>query len=479
MFRNITSTRRCLDGLELRRFTVGETTFGRSATISWAINEPRGQNCSNVKYRIDSEPNLYDDLDSGVDYQVGQERHRFDQLEPVGDVSVNPARTRTYTLEAIPRGLSGRIPGLKEKTLASGTVVAGNIVRYTQMGDEWVRNPNPHSDAFDDNSNDAAEKAAEGSLEIIGSLSESHRRRLHNKVIKLHLIPVEASITDLPPYENLAGDTKGGSDWADAAGAGGVLKEEGRIVMACAEVEMLDLPGRRYPLGYILAHEMGHTVLGSPRSGGQFQLHAVSEAELRKLKELFEARVEEGGEFLPGVEILGDNKDFEEYFAEGTAAMFEKPWDGNNPDSVSMYTPDWLRENDPDLYDLLARIYSMPRHPPSIDRSRSTVRDHRADTGNRDRRDSGPIVRDHRTQPTVRDHRRRPVVRDHREESGSRVRDQDPIVRDHRKNTGTREDNDQDPIVRDHRERSREDVDDQDERDQGPRVRDHRDYRGH
>ncbi len=102
-----------------------------------------------------------------------------------------------------------------------------------------------------------------------------------------------------------------------------------------------------------------------------------------------------------------------------------------------------------------------PREPAPREQRRDdgpVVRDHR------DGGDDGPVVRDHRDGgddgPVVRDHRDGddgPVVRDHRDGSD----DDGPVVRDHRDGS-----DDDGPVVRDHRDGSDDD---------GPVVRDHRD----
>lgn len=304
----------CLGDLSLRRFDASGASFGGRATLSWEIDLP--SDCVGVQFEIDHQ-----------------------RVNPSGQMTVAPRRTRTYTLSATVFGGSG------SKALGSTTVVGGSIVGYSRVNGDWRTTPHPATH----------DPAATAASEVVGRLDESRRRLLLGKVIELHLIPFGATLTDLPPWDHLTGTTKGGDSWDDADGAGGRLREDGRIVMAVAEKELVDIGSdcRAYPVGYVLIHEMAHTILGTPTADG-FRRHAVSEADLRALEAAFDDRLAAGGPSLPGVSVLGGNKDFEEYWADGTAAFFGTPWD---PAQAAAYTPNWLEQHDRPLFELLQRVY--------------------------------------------------------------------------------------------------------------------------
>lgn len=268
------------------------STFGGPSTLSWSYTQPAG---CRVVFRFGSET-------------VGR----------AGSRTVDPSVTRSYGLQAVMLGVY--------RSLDSTTVVVGDVVLY--------KGTHPGARA----------SGVTRAEEIVDAMPEVNRRRLVGKEIELHLVPDRLDLTDLPPWWAFRGQsTPDGRPYDSLAGAGGTLRGASRIVMAVDEKEIVrtTIPAQ-YPLGFVLAHEMGHTVDGFALSAAQ---------NLRQLS-CFGARRKLGGPWLDPDTYSRSASD--EYYANATAAIFSYPH-GSSMD----YSPSWLYQNDRCLYDLVDAVYGL------------------------------------------------------------------------------------------------------------------------
>ena len=162
--------------------------------------------------------------------------------------------------------------------------------------------------------------------------------------VVLHVIPANKKLTDLAEYTHLKGvRTFDGRLYDDLRGAGGE-KVGDTIRYAVAEEQLVTVAGRPsgYAQGFVAGHETGHIV-------EQYALTTEQSAELHKL---FDDRTKAGGPWLAPADYTKSN--FEEYFAQGVAAYFGRPYAEANKD---MYTREWLKTNDPGLHTFLSMIF--------------------------------------------------------------------------------------------------------------------------
>lgn len=312
-------------------FTADRPAFSGSSflKIRWNIKPP--SYCSGMLFKVDGK-----------------------SISATGSMTVVISKTTTHRLEANYAGF-----GMQFST---ATVPYVKITTYRETVDKV-----------------SARAAAVRHIQLLlGKLKEANKRRLQGWKIELHIIPASLMLTDLPAYAEYAGDpTDRGNDgnrtYDSLRGAGGIKIEKNKIIrMAVGEEQLLSgvtspfvKSGSEQPLGYILAHEMGHTILGTlefNNSTNRFvpkYLHTLSTSQANKVIQIYRKR-----QSKPLTEWLGVSKaqkiylkgNPEEYFGDSVAAYFRYPIDFSQTGST-LYRPDWLRTNDREMYDLLRQIF--------------------------------------------------------------------------------------------------------------------------
>ena len=244
------------------------------------------------------------------------------------------------------------------KQLSTATVPYVNIVTYSESVARV-----------------AARTAATRHIQLLlGKIKEPNKLRLSGWKIELHIIPSSLKLTDLPPYRDLDGnetdqDDDGNRRYDDLRGAGGVKITEKKVIrMAIGEEQLIsgtNTPFNVQPMGYILAHEMGHTILGQIKFDsikGRFVpsiLHTLSSSQVAKVIQLHAQR-----QSRPLSDWLGLTTaqkkylkgDPEEYFGDCVAAYFRYPIAFGSV-TAARYRPEWLKANDRGMYDLLRQIF--------------------------------------------------------------------------------------------------------------------------
>lgn len=200
-------------------------------------------------------------------------------------------------------------------------------------------------------SEDAVTVAGERMLEVLGTLGAPKETALKGASIELHIIPTGQKLTDLPEFASLKGQkTFDGRNYDDLRGVGGT-KIGNTVRYAVAEEQLVSIQGKPsgYSTGFVAAHELGHIVQ-------QFGLTADQQQDLQKA---FDTRTKAGGPWLNPSGYTSSNVG--EYFAQCVSAYFNRPY-SDSEDDKKMYTKEWLRKNDPQIYKLLNEVYSSPRH---------------------------------------------------------------------------------------------------------------------
>ncbi len=308
------------------------TVFNDHERLSWVL--PKAKDCDDVRFYL-AVNNSYD----------------RELIPATGSQYIFPSKTAEY------RFFVG-YPGIKVVPLSSETVVRANIVTYPEAEDPIE-----------------SRGMAEGYARMmLDNLSEFQRSRYQHWRIDIHLIPASLNLTDLAPYKSL-GDKQteregdGNRKFKDLRGAGGVRDPISKtIYMAVGEEELVYLPESPadFPPGYLMFHEMGHTIMGQFITGEngtvRFDHFALTFRQLKRLMSLYNERLND-----PNLPWLGNDSGIytkespEEYFAESVAAYFEFSISYANND----YTPEWLQANDPEMYDLLDELFACDGKYPS------------------------------------------------------------------------------------------------------------------
>lgn len=104
-----------------------------------------------------------------------------------------------------------------------------------------------------------------------------------------------------------------------------------------------EAPDSGYGPGHVAAHEGTHNI----------ELFALTPPQRIRVDALYQARKAAGGPWLPPADYTSST--IHEYFANCASALFSAP---RGPQEAASYTPQWLRDNDPDMYVLLDQIFS-------------------------------------------------------------------------------------------------------------------------
>ena len=100
-----------------------------------------------------------------------------------------------------------------------------------------------------------------------------------------------------------------------------------------------------YARDFLASHEGSHTI----------ELYALTPAQRTRVEALYAARKAAAGPWLAPADYTSSN--VHEYFAQCASAFFSRPY---QDEYRSSYTPEWLRNNDPDMYALLVEVFGTP-----------------------------------------------------------------------------------------------------------------------
>jgi hypothetical protein len=207
--------------------------------------------------------------------------------------------------------------------------------------------------------------ATEIHQKLVGALAPDNATQLDRYTLELHVVPKGKKLTDLPDFANLSGKQSFDSKkdrvrkWDDIEGAGGRVKNTPTgpvIYFAVSEIEVvrddLVISGQdtgplvlpRYGPDFLQTHETGHVIFD----------YALTPEQQATVRNLYDARMaDNGATWLAPTDYTSAN--YEEYFANSVAAFFRTPYSiGGDPN----YSPEWLRDHDPRMFDLLGRVFA-------------------------------------------------------------------------------------------------------------------------
>lgn len=219
--------------------------------------------------------------------------------------------------------------------------------------------------------NDAVPVATAVMNEVLDRVAPANRSVLAGKTVTVHVIPGSWDLTELPRWQDKRGqDIKDDPYERSYDEIRGVAGSNGSSLDAAAGEETLFVPrpiNSPVPaealLGNVLTHELGHLVkAGLTRDQGT-RLTDLRIAARQRFKKGETADIIGHGNDLKSFEYTTWNDD--EFFAEGTAAWFERN-DGGR------YLRSWVRDHDPGLYALLDEVYDVPPAPRYCERHRAT-----------------------------------------------------------------------------------------------------------
>jgi hypothetical protein len=207
--------------------------------------------------------------------------------------------------------------------------------------------------------------------EILDHVKAANRSLLMDSEIRIHIIPQDWNLTDLPLWSTLRGvflpdpnpydSYREFRSYDDVRGLGASGCGSGPMNIAVAEEHVVALRGSRHPspragdVGKVLVHEIGHGIeCGLTDEQDDALTAAYGQAGRRPLSE-----------------VVGDMPSYSastrhEYFAEGVVAWFE----GSGGPS---YRRDWLQSHDKALYDLMAQVFAVPEPVRLCNGERATI----------------------------------------------------------------------------------------------------------
>ncbi|GAA0408972.1 hypothetical protein Acor_75330 [Acrocarpospora corrugata] len=305
----------CLATTKVNTFVAIGSPFGGGTTLSWNVTP----GCPGVAVVLLG--------GVGENGSVGAN----------GKVVKNPATTTEYRLFAT----TGT---LLTKQLGSQVVLAGKSIGYKMT---YGLQSFPASGAEGEAANAIANK-------ITRSFSDVTKRTFLGRALEVHIIPVNMKLTQLPPWANLTGTTCGNDptcvadrNWSDVRGYGGTPIGTDRLAIAVGAEQLVAVANNPWKnthrLGHVLAHELGHVP------------HQLAAEPLKNaVRHALIVRKATGGEFIGNEDYTRSSP--EEYWAEGTAALFNYPISdlGEHPEEFTGY---WLKQNDPTLFKLLSTVY--------------------------------------------------------------------------------------------------------------------------
>ena len=201
--------------------------------------------------------------------------------------------------------------------------------------------------------------------EVLDLVNPVNRLLMADTEIRIHVIPEDWRLTDLPPWSSLKGSRLPDPNPYDGytetrtydglRGLGPPSCIDGPLDIAIGEELLVPTGQGGQDVGKILVHEVGH--------GIECSLTPVEDEALETAYTAANERFPTG--------MVGDNPTYSastrrEYFAEGVTAWFEA---ARGP----TYRRAWLQENDPALHDLMGQVFAVPPPPPRCDTRRATL----------------------------------------------------------------------------------------------------------
>ncbi|HEY8547377.1 MAG TPA: hypothetical protein VIL36_20085, partial [Acidimicrobiales bacterium] len=199
----------------------------------------------------------------------------------------------------------------------------------------------------------------------------ANRLQMADSEIRIHVIPEDWRLTDLPPWKHLKGARLPDPNPHDGytenrtydqiRGLGPPSCVDGPLDIAIAEELLVPRPPDDRPgavgqdVGKILVHEVAH--------GVECSLTDAQDATLDRVYQAATARFPTG--------MVGDNPTYSastrrEYFAEGVVAWFEAA-------RGTSYRRAWLERNDAALHELIAEVFAVPPAVARCDGQRATL----------------------------------------------------------------------------------------------------------
>lgn len=172
---------------------------------------------------------------------------------------------------------------------------------------------------------------------MLRNVSDDVLKNIADAGYSIYIIPRGKKLTDLPEFSGLKGKkTFDGRDWESVSG---VLSSNAKG-MAVAEEDLLNGKSS-YEKNSIFAHEFAHLIAASDKTVNL------------KISAAYEQNIKDREKFSD--DYASTNKD--EYFARSSEMWFgvysESKW---NPFSDPK-DKDWLKANDPEMYQLLNQLY--------------------------------------------------------------------------------------------------------------------------
>ncbi len=193
---------------------------------------------------------------------------------------------------------------------------------------------------------------------VIGRLAPDNAQILGAYTLRLHIVPSDTKLTDLPPYAFLKGSQtfEHTRSWDNVRGAGGLLS--GTVIdFAVAEEELTRdntiVPGdtqQYFPWfgeDFLQIHETAHIV-------HDFGLTPDQRETVQRLYD--ERNANPATRWLAPTSYTSANTD--EYFANSVAAYFGAP---HSSASVAEYSKEWLRAHDSGMFALLEDLFPEPK----------------------------------------------------------------------------------------------------------------------
>jgi hypothetical protein len=194
--------------------------------------------------------------------------------------------------------------------------------------------------------------------EVLDNIRPANRLAMADAEVRIHVIPHNGHLTDLPEWADLKGQnlpdpnlSDSMPEWRnydDLRALGPATCVSGPLDLAIAVEQIVAVPNDPFPqpepgdLGKNLVHEMGHAIECGLLPAQQDALNADYAAAQQR----------------PLDDVVGDLPSYtagtvHEYFAEGVVAWFEA---AQGPS----YRRAWLAQHDPALRDLLADVFTQP-----------------------------------------------------------------------------------------------------------------------
>lgn len=171
----------------------------------------------------------------------------------------------------------------------------------------------------------------------------------------LVIIPPNRAQSDMPQLAGLrGGETFDHRDWSHVRGSGGLQGADGANYVGVGEEDLFDTKSivHNTATGHIMQHEMAHAI----------HAHGMTADQQARVAQLFAQRA--------AMDRNHDRREFsdyyagsnaQEYFAQSTSAFFGTNAGhfiaGRDRSGMKGNGRDWLRANDPGMYQLLVEIY--------------------------------------------------------------------------------------------------------------------------